>query len=611
MCGFCGVLSLDGAPVQSQSIAAMSATLRHRGPDGEGHYVDRSIGLGHRRLAIVDVSGGAQPMRAADVALVANAEIYNHRELRTDLEKAGHVFRSRCDTEVILHGYRAWGEDVVERLEGMFAFALWDGGERRLFLARDRFGQKPLYYSQTGSRLLFASEAKAILAVHGEKPAVEPEALARYLLLDYTPSPWSIYRGVRRLPAAHTMVVENGETRIRRYWSLPPAAKSANVENACRSLRRELTRAVKIRLMGDDPVGVFLSGGNDSRIVVREAARARPDAPPPCFTIGFDDPGGGFDESQDARRQALEVGSAHYVRRFQASDLVAALDDVVAHLDEPFADSAVLPTFVLSKFASERVKVVLGGDGADELFAGYDSFLADRIDSRTRGLDPIKRAVSRALASCWPTSEQHFGMDFRLRQASRALGQSPDVRGLAWTMTHSPAEIAELYPSAPGGDLFEDVRRIEGADAVDRALRILTSVYLEGDILTKLDRAGMAHGLEIRSPFLDHRLAEMVAALPSSLKLRGRHRKWILRRAVGDAGWGAKHGFWVPVARWIRGELAGWFDDQLLDPSSYRDGLIERSRVEGLLRIHRAGACNLRKPLWNLAMLFAWKRRWL
>lgn len=611
MCGICGVLNLDGAPVGVGSIAAMNATMRHRGPDGEGEYVEGSVGLGHRRLAIVDVSGGAQPMRVADVALVANAEIFNHRDLRRELEAAGHIFRTRCDTEVILHGYRAWGQDVVDRLEGMFAFALWDGGGRRLLLARDRFGQKPLYYSRSGNRFLFASEAKAILALTGEKAAVEPEALARYLLLDYTPSPWSIYRGLRRLPAAHTMVVENGETGLRRYWSLPPAAATADVEQSCNALRGELTRAVGTRLMGDDPVGVFLSGGNDSRIVLQEAVRANPETPPACFTIGFDDPDGGFDESPAAQRQATAVGSRHYVRRFRASDLVSALDEVVAHLDEPFADSAVLPTFVLSKFAAEHVKVVLAGDGADELFAGYDSFLADRIDALTRGLDPVKRAVAAVLASYWPPSDQHFGMDFRLRQASRALGQSPDVRGLAWTMTHSPSEIAELYPSAPGGDLFAEVRRTEGADAVDRALRILTDVYLEGDILTKVDRAGMAHGLEVRSPFLDHRLAELVAALPSSFKLRGRHRKWILRRAVGDVGWSAKHGFWVPVARWIRGELAGWFDDLLLDPASYSDGLIERSRVESLLRIHRAGGCNLRKPLWNLAMLFAWKRRWL
>ncbi len=611
MCGFCGVLNLDGAPVQTELVAAMNATLRHRGPDGEGVYVDRAVGLGHRRLSIVDVAGGAQPMRADDVTLVANAEIYNHRELREDLEEAGHVFQSRCDTEVILHGYRAWGVDVVDRLDGMFALAVWDAGARRLVLARDRFGQKPLYYAKTERRLLFASEAKAILAASDGVPAVEPAALARYLLLDYTPSPWSIYRGIRRLPAANVMEVTDGETRMRRYWSLPPAAATADVERTCGSLQRELTRSVEMRMMSDVPVGVFLSGGNDSRIILQEAARARPDDPPACFTIGFDDPDGGFDESPAAQRQAAAIGSPHYTRRFRAADLVAALDEVVERLDEPFADAAVLPTFVLSKFAAERVKVVLAGDGADELFAGYDSFVADRIDSRTRGLDPLKRWLGAAIAARWPPSEQHFGMDFRLRQASRALEQSPDVRGLAWTMTHSPAEISRLYPEAPVGDLFADVRRIDGADAVDRAIRVLADVYLEGDILAKVDRAGMAHGLEVRSPFLDRRLAELVAALPSSFKLRGRRRKWILRKTVGESGWSAKHGFWVPVARWIRGELAGWFDDQLLDPAGYRDGLIERSGVERLLRTHREGRANLRKPLWNLAMLFAWKRRWL
>ena len=299
------------------------------------------------------------------------------------------------------------------------------------------------------------------------------------------------------------------------------------------------------------------------------------------------------------------------MKRFGARDLVQALDEVVEHLDEPFADSAVLPTYVLSRFAAEHVKVVLGGDGADELFAGYDSFLADRIDALSRGIDPIKRAVAGFLAARWKPSEQHFGMDFRLRQAARALDQPVDVRSLAWMMTHTPSEIAELCPSAPVADLFGDVRATQGADAVDRAMRMLIGVYLEGDILPKLDRAGMAHGLEVRSPFLDHRLAELVARLPSSFKLRGRERKWILRRAFGAGDWKSKHGFWVPVARWIRGELADWFDDQLLDPSAYGDGLIERACVERLLKTHREGRANLRKPLWNLAMLFAWKRRWL
>jgi asparagine synthase (glutamine-hydrolysing) len=254
---------------------------------------------------------------------------------------------------------------------------------------------------------------------------------------------------------------------------------------------------------------------------------------------------------------------------------------------------------------------VLGGDGADELFAGYDSFVADRLDALTAPLDAAKRPIAAALAAIWPASDQHFGVDFRLRQTARALAQSAAVRGLAWTMTHTPDEIRRLFPGAPDVDLFAAVRAVGGADRVDRALRILVATYLEGDILPKLDRAGMAHGLEVRSPFLDHHLAEIAAALPASFKLRWLRRKWLLRRAFADHAWSAKHGFWVPVARWINGELRAWFDELLLDPAAYRDGLIDRGAVEALLRRHRRGGVNLRKPLWNLAMLFAWKRRWL
>ena len=276
MCGFSGVLNLDGAPVAAESIAAMNAALRHRGPDGEGQFIDGCIGLGHRRLAIVDVAGGQQPMRVDDVVLVANAEIYNHRELRGELEAEGHVFRSDCDVEAILHGYRAWGPAVVDRLVGMFAFAVWDAGRRRMLLARDRFGQKPLYYSQSDLRLVFASEPKAILAAVPEAPAVEPAALARYLLLDYTPAPWSIYLGIQRLPAAHSMLVEHGAISQRRYWSLPVVSPEVDVDSSVRALRKEMRRSVSMRLMSDDPVGVFLSGATTRAL---SSSRRRAPAP--------------------------------------------------------------------------------------------------------------------------------------------------------------------------------------------------------------------------------------------------------------------------------------------------------------------------------------------
>lgn len=608
MCGLAGILSLDGAPADPQRVAAMTARLAHRGPDGVGQMADGPLALGHRRLAVVDVAGGAQPMRAGDVWLVANAEIYNHLALRRELEALGHAFATRCDTEAILHGYRAWGDAVVARLEGMFAFALWDGARRRLLLGRDRFGKKPLYYAHEARRLLFASEPKALLAAMAAGPAVEPQALARYLLLDYVPSPWSIFRGVQRLPAAHTLVVEDGVARCRPYWHLPPAGAAPDLDATCARLRATFENAVAARLMSDGPVGVFLSGGNDSRLVLQAARRAAPQAPLPCFTIGFAD--AGYDERDAAARQAAAAGCAHHVREFGPRDLPATLAALTSHLDEPLADAAILPTYALSAVAAAHVKVVLSGDGADELFAGYDSFVADRLDAWTRPLDPLKRWAAARLAAHWPAGERHFSLAFRLDQAARALEQPATVRGLAWRMTFRPAEIRALFPAAPAGDYFDAAAAISGADAVDRALRQVTAVYLEGDILPKLDRAAMAHGLEVRSPFLDLHLAELAAALPASLKLRGLRRKWILQRAFGRRDWVPKHGFWSPVARWIRADLAAWFDDLLLDPAAYGDGLLERPVVETLLRRHRGGA-DLSKPLWNLAALFAWKRHWL
>jgi asparagine synthase (glutamine-hydrolysing) len=619
MCGIAGIVDLAAPPETRSAVERMTAALARRGPDGKG-VLDCGVAvLGHRRLAIVDLAGGAQPMSAPedDVALVANAEIYNHVELRRELEARGFHFRTRSDCEVILHGYRAWGAGVAERLYGMFAFAIWDGRRRSLLLVRDRLGQKPMYYTSAGGRFLFASEPKAILAALGTTPRLEPRALARYLALDFVPTPWCIFEGVYKLPAAHCLELGAGsEPRLSAYWELPsPVSPPPSAAEAASQVRVLFERAVERRLMSDVPIGLLLSGGLDSTLV--GAALRRRGAQLETFSLGFTEPD--FDESSAARSVAAWLGTPHHEKRFDVRALHAALPEVMEWLDEPFADPSLLAVHAISAFTRQWVKVALSGDGADELFGGYDVFLAAKLDGWTRLAGSLRRWGFEALARLLPGREQHFSLDFRVRQFARGLAHDELARPTAYTLNMSDAEIADLLGGNAADDVLAEARATTAPlrrGALDIALRQYARFFLESDILFKVDRAGMAHGLEIRSPFLDHELAGYAASLPGTLKLRGLTRKSLLREALGaDIPPGVlarpKTGFSLPIVRWINGELRGWFDEVLLDPSGYADGLIERRAVERLLGRHRRGEANLRKPIWNLAMLMLWKARWL
>lgn len=601
----------------------MAQSLGHRGPDGEGIFVGDTVGLGHRRLAIVDRENGSQPLSrpapggvASDaLVLVANAEIYNHAALRTALTERGHSFRTRSDVEVILHGYAEWGDAVVDHLRGMFAFALWDGARRRLLLARDRFGEKPLYYRRDRKRLEFASQPRALFAGSAASPEIDSDALSLYLALDHVPSPHSLLRGIRKLGAGERLVAEKGAIRVERYWSFATTPKTTlSYEEAEDQLRRRLDEAVSLQLQADVPVGVFLSGGLDSTLVAATAARLGHRIP--AFSVGFDD-GDGYDETAHSRDVATALGLPHHVVRLDALRAEALMHEAAEAFDEPVADPAVLPTLLLSRFARGQVGVALSGDGADELFAGYDTFLAARLDAATRSWDRLKTPAAGLAAALWPERGGYFSTAFRLRQFAAGFQRPPSERAIGWMLTRSGREIEKLRGEASSTTLLD--RLLEAlpvsGDPVDDTSVALVRLYLEGALLPKVDRAAMWTGLEVRAPFLDHGLAELAATLPSGWKLRGLQRKWILKKSfadrLGPAIHRPKQGFSVPVGEWMNGRLRSTTDAILLDPAAYRVLPIDRNEVIRLLSVHRSGRVNLRKPLWNLVTLFLWAERWL
>jgi asparagine synthase (glutamine-hydrolysing) len=616
MCGIAG-LAWWQAPHDCERVAdglvrRMAAELAHRGPDGEGFCTigtrSEALGVfGHRRLAVVDEAGGAQPFVDGELSLVGNTEIYGHLELRRELEAHGARFHSRCDTEVILHGYRAWGDAVVERLDGMFAFALWDAAERRLLLARDRLGQKPLFWSLDADRFLFASEAAALVSARRSPAEICHDALARYLLLDFVPTPRSIFAGVTALEAGSMLVVEPGRAVTRaRYFELPRAARpSVTRSSLVAELPALFDDAVDRRRMSDRPVGLFLSGGLDSTLV--GATLARGSGVLHSYSVRFVD--AGYDESPQAREAARWLGSNHAEVDMHAAQIPALATEVLGGIDEPLADASTLAVWSVSRRAREDVKVVLGGDGADELFGGYDVFAALRLERATALLGRGRARLLRCAADRVGGGDSHFSLDFQLRQFARGLELDGDVRAIGYTFNDAPDAILRRMAAAPADvDLLEDAR-IGGSDVYDAMFRAYQGLFLESNILRKVDRAGMAHGLEIRSPFLDHRLVELVARVPARRRLYGLASKPLLRDSLGDRvpRWvrrRRKHGFIVPIARWINRDLRSWFDEIVHERLPM--DLVDAAAAAALLDEHRRGVVNHRKPLWNLAALTVW-----
>ncbi len=624
MCGIAGRVNfLSGAPVSRETVTGMCDLIAHRGPDGHGVYCAGPVGFGHRRLAIIDLSPlGRQPMLSADGTLVVtfNGEIYNYRELKTELEGAGHTFRSHSDTEVILAAYRQFGDACVERLIGMFAFALWDAPRRRLLVARDRLGKKPLHYRVDRDGIAFSSEPKAFLAEPTFVPEVDLQSLSQYLSYQYVPSPRSGFKGVEKLPPAHTLVAEDGRITITRYWKLSYArTRTLSDADALDGVTEHLGRAVRRRLISDVPLGAFLSGGLDSGLVVSFMAEGM-DAAVRTFSIGFEEEE--FNELPAARLVAEQYGAAHteFVVRPQAVDL---LPQLVWHYGEPYADSSALPTYILSELTRAHVTVALNGDGGDENFAGYDRYSAMLIAERLARVPTLAR---RALAAGTAAAARVFRHRIIGRAARFAggLASSPERRYASWMMHFDPELKARLCTADFAAATVEDSYQLletafassDGTNLLEKTLDVDVRTYLPDDLLVKVDIATMAHGLEGRSPFLDHELMEFAAQLTPAHKVRDGQKKHVLRR-LAERRLPArllqlpKKGFGVPIDRWFRHELRDHVRDVLLDGTLAARGYFDMRVVNQLIDEHAAGTIPRHYQLWNLMMLELWHRMFI
>ena len=619
MCGIAGVVRRGRLSAgDAAAVERMTASLVHRGPDGGGLLERSRAVLGHRRLAIVDLSDqGGQPMVAqgADVAITYNGEVYNMLPLRRELEEQGYRFRSRSDTEVVLQGWRAWGEALPERLNGMWAFGVWDEAQGSLFLSRDRYGEKPLFYAPLPEGgLAFASELRA-LAQHPEVDReLDRRSLAKYLAFDAFPGETTPYRGVKKLRPGHSLLWRDGQVRVTRYWRRRYGTSHLPAAEAARQLWELLRTSVERRLMSDVPLGLFLSAGVDSAAVLAAMSSVMDPRRIRAFSVGFEEPD--YDESVGARAVAEQFGVQHQVEVLSSGRLLELLPEVMDHMDEPLADHSIVPTYALCKFARQHVTVALGGDGGDELFAGYDTFVADRLARPfMRAPAPLRRAVS-GLVGLLPPSSADMSLQFRASRFVRGLDPDPFVRHQRWFGSFQPEEAAALIPGAGSAEeVYEDLAWPERPEGEQAALELMTCYYLPDDVLTKVDRTSMAVSLEARAPLLDPELAAFAHGLPYDLKLRGLTRKWILKRALrgrlpGSVLRRRKRGFRPPNAAWLRGPLRGEVE-RLLDPRRLeREGLLAPHLVERVVHEHLSGQRDHRKQVWALFVLERWRERW-
>ncbi len=611
MCGICGIATANGH-ADVEALRAMSAQLVHRGPDSGGEHLDREVALGARRLSIIDLAGGDQPIANEDgsVVVVQNGEIYNYPELRLELERAGHVFHTGCDTEAHVHLYEEYGTGFAERLRGMFAVAIWDASRRRLVLARDRYGIKPLYYRNVGGELRFASELRAL--PRGE---IDTDALEAFLAFNSIPAPYSIFRDIRKLPAGHVLVWENRSVTIERFARPGPTeVRDGDEAELVEELRARLRDSVKAHLLSDVPVGVLLSGGVDSAALAALAAQETPERVH-TFTIGFAEKS--FDERDDARLVAERYGTEHH-ELLVKPDPELLLNALAEAFDEPFADSSALPTYLVSQLAAEHVKVALSGEGGDELFGGYYTYAADLLADR---VGPLAR-VARPLVEALPSSSRKASLDYRAKRFVRAAHLPPLERHHGWKEIFSPQARHELRTHMEGGaNGFDplDVYRARyaetaGAPELARLQDVDFGVYLVDDLLVKTDRASMAHSLEVRVPFLDPLVTNLAFALPTRLKVRGLAKKVLLRKAVEplvprEIAHGRKRGFSIPAAAWLRGELEPFARATLSADTLRRQGFFQPEPVARLLDEHVAGREDWSRQLWGLLAFTLWYER--
>lgn len=625
MCGIAGWINLEENKTSQNHGEAvlhqMCERMKHRGPDSEGLWLDERVALGMRRLSIIDLHTGEQPVFSEDkqIVVVMNGELYNFREVRADLEKRGHQFETQTDTEILPHLYEEYGDALVEHLNGMFAFALWDKRRQKLLIARDRFGEKPLYYGVFDGKLIFASEPKVLLQNPAVKAEINIDALRQYLSFDYVPAPASIYKNIYKLPAAHLLTVENGEVNTQRYWNLSfhKNGSMPSVEKAAEDLREIVSDAVRMRLVSDVPLGILLSGGVDSSTVAAFAVR-HSNEKVKTFSIGFEEDS--FDESKYARQVAEHLGTEHYEDRLSVEKAADLISEIGKWLDEPLSDGSLIPTFLLSRFVRKHVTVALGGDGGDEIFAGYPMYFGHKM---ARIYDSIPRFLRSGLIepiiNNLPVSTKNLSFDYKAKRFVAASKYDTVTRHHSWFGSFSIDQQNDLLSGDilenASGDIYrgaKDLLKITDAvDEIEQMQFLDMNFYMAEDILTKVDRASMAVSLEVRAPFLDPRVAQFAAGLPLEYKLKGSKGKYILKKAVEpllpkNILQRPKKGFGIPIAEWLKGRLNPLLHDLLAPGRLKEQGLFDEKFVLRLIKEHESGLASHHKQLWTLLVFQLW-----
>jgi asparagine synthase (glutamine-hydrolysing) len=622
MCGVCGIVDLNNSPpVRAEELDAMCKTIEHRGPDGTRTMIRDSVAFGHTRLSVIDTETGWQPLTNEDetIFVILNGEIYNFQSLRKELETKGHRFRTASDTEVIVHLYEEEGLDFVKRLEGMFALAIWDEPKKQLVLARDRIGKKPLYYSEANERLSFASETKALTQVNKISRVVDPIALTSYLTYGYVADPISIFKGISKLPPAHLLVFDQTGIRTQRYWELNSKTDlTITTEDAISETRRLADKAVASRLVSDVPLGFFLSGGLDSSIVVGAAAQAST-SKLKTFSIGFEEDS--YSELKYARTIAERFDTNHE-EFVVTADLVEDLESIVRHADEPFADSSMVPMYYLSRQTRKDVTVALSGDGGDEVFGGYDRYLGLELARKYHRIPAlIRKGIIGPLSSFIPEAPGKRSSLRRVKRLTYPATDSAEQCYMGWMQqfrseTHSSVFTPEFASAVTNSGGWNDhmSAAFSGLDRMadsKSAQWVDTTTYLPGDLMVKADRMSMAHGLEVRSPFLDHQLVEYASTIPADQSIKGRSGKQILKWAYADLipdqiSRRPKAGFTVPVGEWINGPLRDSTNDLLLSPNAEVSKIIQPEYISQMLTQHASRRHNHAVRLWNLICLETW-----
>jgi len=627
MCGITGYIGYGNKKI----LEKMTESLKHRGPDEQGFFVKDEVGFGHCRLKIIDLVTGKQPIFNEDrsIIVIFNGEIYNFKELRKKLIQQGHKFYTRSDTEVIVHLYEEKGEEFIQNLNGMFALALWDEKNKKLILARDRLGQKPLYYALAGQALIFGSEMKALLQHPNIKKELDFQSLAKYLIYEYVPVPHSILKNIYKLGPGEYLVYQNNSLKIKKYWDIKfnsnfkSQSKTQNLNYYLKELDRRIDKAVKIRLISDVPLGIFLSGGIDSATIAYYAQRNSSQRIK-TFSIGFTDKS--FDESRYAKTVAKFLKTEHYEQILEAEDCLDLIPQIVDFLDEPLADASVVPTYLLSKFAKKKVTVALGGDGGDELFMGYPTFQAHKLAKIYQRIPLIiRKHLINQIINHLPTSFDNFSFDFKLKKFISGFEYQPEIRNQIWLGSFTPKQLhnilnPQIYKEIQQTNIFNDIKNylniINRESTENRLIYLYLKNYLQDDVLVKTDRASMATGLEVRAPFLDYNLVNFINSIPHKYKLKRWQSKYILKKLMENKlpkgiVYRTKKGFGIPVARWINKELKNFTLNLFKKSKIESEGIFNYTYIQQLLKEHFSGHKDNRKLLWTLMVFEMWLEKWM